>query len=64
MEMSDEFMAAFVEFNDAAFAMTHCQLSQVSVAAARLEAARVRFRELFVQVAKAEPLAARDATAT
>lgn len=60
MAMNDDLVAAFGEFNDAAYAMGHCQLSQATPAAERLEAARNTFHALFMQAVKADAVASRD----
>lgn len=54
-----EMLAAFDEFNDAAYAMGHCQLSSASAAAERLEKARQTFKQLFMKASRIalEPLA-------
>lgn len=60
MAMNDDLVAAFGEFNDAAYAMGHCQLAQATAAAERLEAARNTFHALFMQAVKADAVASRD----
>lgn len=60
MAMSDDLVAAFGEFNDAAYAMGHCQLAQATAAAERLEFARNAFHKLFMQAVKDDAAAARN----
>lgn len=60
MMMSDELLDAYTEFNDAAVAMTTCQLAQATEAGQRLEVARKRFQTLFMQSLKESAIAARD----
>lgn len=57
--MNDHWLAAFNEFNDAAYAIGHCQLAQATAAAERLEAARRVFHNLFMDAVKADAIAAR-----
>jgi hypothetical protein len=47
--MSEELIAAFSEFNDAAISMSTCQLAQVTEAAQRLEAARKACYKIFLK---------------
>jgi hypothetical protein len=52
MTLNDELLDAYTEFNDAAVAMTTCQLAQATEAGQRLETARKRFQALFMQSLK------------
>lgn len=52
MTLNDELLDAYTEFNDAAVAMTTCQLAQATEAGYRLEVARKRFQALFMQSIK------------
>jgi hypothetical protein len=58
--ISGDLLDAFTELNDAALAMTTCQLAQATEAGQRLEVARKRFQSLFMQAVKASAVAARD----
>lgn len=60
MPMTDELVAAFGELNDAAYAMSCCQLAQAAAAAKRLETARKSFYALFMQAVRDDAVAARD----
>lgn len=62
MILNDQLLDAYTEFNDAAYAMGHCQLAQATAAATRLEAARIAFRELFKDAMRADAEAACDKT--
>lgn len=42
MKLSDQLLDTYTEFNDAAVAMTTCQLAQATEAGQRLETARKR----------------------
>jgi len=53
MKMNDQLLDAYTEFNDAAVAMTTCQLAQATDACQRLETARKHFQSLFMQSLKA-----------
>ncbi|QBE66337.1 hypothetical protein [Pseudoduganella lutea] len=59
MMMSDDLLAAFNDFNDAAYAIGHCQLAQASAAPQRLEVARNAFHTLFMDAVKADAAAGR-----
>lgn len=50
--LNDELLDAYTKFNDAAVAMTTCQLAQATEAGQRLEVARKRFQTLFMQSLK------------
>lgn len=52
MTLNDDLLEAYTEFNDAAVAMTTCQLAQATEAGRRLEVARKRFQALFMQSIK------------
>jgi hypothetical protein len=43
MTLNDQLLNAYTEFNDAAVAITTCQLAQATNAGQRLETARKRF---------------------
>jgi hypothetical protein len=58
MNIPDELVGAFVEFNDAAIAMSHCQLAQASAASERLEKSRKAFHTLFMQTVQASAVEA------
>ena len=60
MAVNDDLIAAFGEFNDAAYAMGHCQLTQATAAAERLEVARNVFHKLFMQAVKDDAAAGRN----
>lgn len=60
MKMTNQLLDAFREFNDAAYAIGHYQLSQATTAADRLEKARSAFQILFKQAIRDEPVAGRS----